>query len=121
VLGSKAPMPTLGYRGMLHFAPAKMRILNPTGGPEAHDCSREYAAPAKMPLEHGSGGLGEGLEVDVVAEGLQALRRVAADVGPDPGVEVVAAQVLVGGAAGEDMVGDDQDRVVLGTGTVQRA
>jgi hypothetical protein len=70
LLESKDPMPTLGYGRILRFAPAKMRILNPTGGPEAHDCSREYSAPAKMPLEHGSGGLGEGLEVDVVAEGL---------------------------------------------------
>jgi hypothetical protein len=54
------------------------------------DAPAKIPTLAKMPTQHGLGGIGEGLEVDMGAKGLQALHRAAAKVGPVPRVEAAA-------------------------------
>src|SRR5919199_254925 len=66
--------------------------------------------PRKSPPERGS----SGFDGDLVAEPLKAADRVAQGRLPVAFVEVVPAELLVGNAVAEQMVGDHQDGVGQG-------
>ena len=57
---------------------------------------------------------GDRLDRDFVAEGLQATDEALLDGGAFPFIEVLRAQLGVGGPAGEQIVGDHEDRMAHG-------